>query len=243
MIDYLAHLKRDGAAVSALAREADLTTPVPSCPDWVLGDLVGHLGVVHRVQAVRAGAGSAERLDPERPRPPASGLADWYDEGLANLVAVLERTDPAAPAWNWAPDEPKVAAFWHRRMAQETVVHRWDGEAAVGRPDPIDPTLAADGVDEWLTAFLGADVADPKIAVPDRVGTLHLHCTDAAGEWWASLTGRNLEVRREHAKADVAARGPAADLLLVCWRRLSADALDTVGDRAVLDAWLSFPDN
>jgi hypothetical protein len=50
-------------------------------------------------------------------------------------------------------------------------------------------------------------------------------------------------VRREHAKADVAARGPAADLLLVCWRRRPVDTVDVVGDRTVLDAWLSFPDN
>jgi len=243
MIDYLDHLKRDGAAMSTLAREGDLSAPVPSCPAWVLGDLVGHLGTVHRVQAVRAGAGSAERLNPERPKPPATGLADWYDEGLGHLIAVLERTDPGAPAWNWSPDAPKVAAFWPRRMAQETAVHRWDAEAALGKTTPIDPELAADGVDEWLTVFLPADVADPDLAVPDRIGTLHLHATDAPGEWFASLSGRQLEVRREHAKADVAARGPAADLLLVCWRRLPVDTVDVVGERTVLDAWLSFPDN
>jgi uncharacterized protein (TIGR03083 family) len=243
MLDYLDHLKRDGAIVAGLARDGDLAAPVPSCPGWTLADLVGHLGTVYRIQGARAGAGSAERLDPPRPKPPATGLADWYDESFASIVDVLEATDPGAPAWNWAPDEPKVAAFWRRRMAQETLVHRWDAEAAVGAPGPLDPELAADGVDEWLTAFLGADVADPKIAVPDHVGTLHVHCTDASGEWVASLSGRDLQVRREHAKADVAARGPAADLLLVLWRRLPASSVDVVGDPAVLDAWLAFPDN
>ena len=98
-------------------------------------------------------------------------------------------------------------------------------------------------MDEWLTACLSADVVDPKIAVPQQVGTLHLHCTDTPGEWVASLSGRDLQVRREHAKADVAARGPAADLLLVVWRRLPVSALDVVGDATVLDAWLAFPDN
>ncbi|MEY2570096.1 MAG: C-terminal domain, partial [Acidimicrobiaceae bacterium] len=46
-------------------------------------------------------------------------------------------------------------------------------------------------------------------------------------------------VTREHAKGDVALRGPAEALRLTVWgRRSAADAgLDVVGDASVLDRW------
>jgi hypothetical protein len=123
-------------------------------------------------------------------------------------------------------------------MAHETAVHRWDAELAVGDTTPIDPELAADGVDEWLTVHLDTDVTYRGPEVPRPAGPLHLHCTDVPGEWWAALDGTDLTVVREHRKGDVAARGRAEDLLLVCWRRLPPSAVDVVGDAAVLQAWL-----
>ena len=42
-------------------------------------------------------------------------------------------------------------------------------------------------------------------------------------------------VTREHAKGDVAVRGPASDLLLFLWHRIPADRLDVVGDAALLE--------
>ena len=44
-------------------------------------------------------------------------------------------------------------------------------------------------------------------------------------------------VTREHAKGDVAARGPASDLLLLVWGRDRPDAVDVFGDAALLDRW------
>ena len=238
-LDHLAHLRRDGARFAELARSGDPSARVPCCPDWAFADLVGHLGGVHRVQRQRILSGTAERTDVVRPTPPSDGLADWYDEGLAALVDAIETTDPARPAWNWSAHEPKTAAFWPRRMAQETAVHRWDAESSVADTTPIDPELAADGVDEWLAVHLDSDIQDPDTEPPPPdTGTLHLHCTDTPGEWWAALTGRDLTVVREHRKADVAARGRAEDLLLVCWRRRPTSAVEVLGDAAVLDRWL-----
>jgi uncharacterized protein (TIGR03083 family) len=239
MLDFLAHLRRDGARFSEIAHSGDPSARVPSCPDWDLADLVGHLGAVHRVQTQRILSGTAEQQPLTRPTPPsADAVADWYDEGLAALLSALESTDTAAPAWNWSAHAPKTVAFWPRRMAQETAVHRWDAEATVGDVTPIDPELAADGVDEWLTVHLDSDIADPDTEPPPPIGTLHLHSTDAPGEWWAALDGRSLTVVRDHQKADVAARGPAEDLLLMCWRRLPVTAVEVHGDAAVLRAWI-----
>ncbi|MGH3285849.1 MAG: maleylpyruvate isomerase family mycothiol-dependent enzyme, partial [Streptosporangiaceae bacterium] len=59
------------------------------------------------------------------------------------------------PTW-YDPDQ--TVAFWIRRMAQETVVHRIDAELAAGLPvTPVPDDLALDGVDEVLKRFLGYD--------------------------------------------------------------------------------------
>ena len=78
---------------------------------------------------------------------------------------------------------PTTAAFWFRRQAHETAVHRWDAQRAAtpSSVDPIDATLAADGVDEWLEVFVPRFLA--RTGVPDDLvgATLHLHCTDEGG--------------------------------------------------------------
>ncbi len=66
---------------------------------------------------------------------------------------------------------------------------------------------------------------------------MHFHCTDGDGEWLARLTDAPVAVTREHAKADVAARGTASDLLLFLYGRAGADALQVFGDASLLARW------
>jgi transposase len=50
-LDYVGHFRREVAAFEAAGREAagfEAAPAVPSCPEWVVTDLVLHLGVVHR---------------------------------------------------------------------------------------------------------------------------------------------------------------------------------------------------
>jgi hypothetical protein len=74
-----------------------------------------------------------------------------------------------------------------------------------------------------------------------KSSSLHVHCTDTAGEWLVSSPdGHQLELRREHAKGDAALRGPADALLLTLWgRRHGALTIDVVGDQAVAGDWLA----
>ena len=44
-------------------------------------------------------------------------------------------------------------------------------------------------------------------------------------------------IRREHAKADVAVRGPASDLELFLYNRRGSDGLEVFGDPAQMAAW------
>src|SRR5439155_3667823 len=130
---------------------------------------------------------------------------------------------------------PKRSGFWPRRMAHETAIHRVDGELAAGRTvatlTAIDPEVAADGIDEFLDLMLPADVTF------DAAGTIHVHATDTPGEWLIRVGPDGVTVTKEHAKGDVAVRGPAQDLLLLLWNRRGPDGLEVFGDQSLLDAW------
>ena len=57
------------------------------------------------------------------------------------------------------------------------------------------------------------------------------------GEWLVIAESDRFDVRREHAKGDVAARASASDLLLFLWGRIPPDRLEVFGDASLLDRW------
>ena len=236
--EYVAVIGRDGRALADAAEAAGMDATVAACPGWTVASLVAHVGEVHDFWRRIA----AEQLDdPEKmqravPELEGDELLAWYRAGVDQLVSVLAAADPSTPVWSWASQ--KDIAFVQRRMAQETVVHRWDAEAAAGRVHQIDPALAVDGVDEFLDFF--APFAR-KGAEPVS-GTVHLHATDADGEWFIEPGDDTLAVRREHAKGDVAVRASAADLLLLLWRRPAAGEAQVFGDSDVLARFLARTD-
>jgi len=228
---YLDTVRVEGERVAELATEADLRLPVPSCPDWDVGDLIGHLGLVHRYATAWMDAG--EPVGRGAVGEPEGELAVWFTEGLGRLGERLQACDPdqtvatfAGSGTNW---------FWLRRMAHETTMHRWDAEAAVSEPGAVPIDVATDGIDEMLTGF----------HVPHRVGrhlvgdgeTIHFHVTDGEGEWVVTRTAEGAEVERAHRKSDVAARGRAEDLLLFVWGRRDASPLEVLGDDSLLVDW------
>ena len=242
MIDTGSHLSALAADSQALADRAGsgLGAAVRACPGWTVADVVGHLGGVYSWVTLCVEA-AGPRPSVERDRPPAEPgeVVDWFLERRAAVLDALTAHEPDAPAWNFRPGAPQTVAWWRRRQAIETAVHLWDVEHATGGPGRIDPELAADGVAEMLEEILAAKLAGRP--VPGLTGTLHLHATDADGEWSLDFGAADLAVRREHTKADTAVRGPAAGLLLWLWNRSEpADAgLEVFGDPAVVDAWRS----
>jgi uncharacterized protein (TIGR03083 family) len=230
---YRAAIRDEADALVAAAERAGVDASVPSCPDWDVGALLGHMGRVHRWAATCVEA--TEPVSPAGlPKPPSGDqLPAWVRAGAARLVEVLDR--PASdPAWTWAPD--RTVGFWQRRQAHETAIHRVDAELAAGPPTPVPAALAADGIDEWLALLAFRPGAEP----PSGDGeTLHLHCTDEAGEWLVTLTEAGPAIERRHAKGDVAVRGPASDLLLVLLRRFEPERVEVLGTRSVLDGFLA----
>jgi hypothetical protein len=111
---------------------------------------------------------------------------------------------------------------------QEAAVHRWDMQSAASTepPDPIDPEVASDSIDELLDVTLSWEV-DAERPLPGRI---HIHCTDTEGEWLVHANGR---VEPIHAKGDVALRGTASELLLALFDRVGVDNLDVLGNEAL----------
>jgi uncharacterized protein (TIGR03083 family) len=161
-------------------------------------------------------------------------LLDWYRGTLERVAGQFEAADPSVGIWTWTGNPTDTVGWVQRRMAQETAVHRWDGEAASSQQTDVDAELARDGIDEFFDVFL------PTLpGATSLEGTVHLHRTDGDGEWLVTMRHGAVTVTREHAKGDVAVRGAASDLLLMLWRRCAPDGLETFGDRAVLDRFLA----
>src|SRR5690606_16527072 len=116
----------------------------------------------------------------DRFEPGDRDLADWFREGATELVEALGGLDPGAPTWH-PFTVARVASVWPRRQAHETAMHRGDAQAAVGEPDPIDPELASDGIDEYFEVAIPRLIERERLAVP--ASSFHVHCTDVDGEW------------------------------------------------------------
>lgn len=215
----------------------DLERPLTWDDGWTVGGVLGHLSSVQRwATALCDEPGTQVRRRDLEPAPDGEAVLAWYAAGLDPLLAAFDGTDPQTTVHTWAGSQPR--RWWLRRLAHETAVHRWDVEAAVhGAPGarPVDATLAADGIEELFENFVPL-VGDRDLGHGE---TMHVHATDAPGEWQLTFGSPGITVERRHAKADVALRGPASDLLLLLWNRLDADTTDAevFGERAVLDRW------
>lgn len=109
-------------------------------------------------------------------------------------------------------------------------MHRWDAQNTGGDADGVETELAADGVDEYL-GILGAFRGR---RFPEG-GSIHLHTTDTPGEWLVRLDAEGVELTREHAKGDVAIRGPASEVLLVLMGRKTMGAVDVFGEAPLFE--------
>jgi uncharacterized protein (TIGR03083 family) len=246
---YAAQIEAGAAVIAAPVAVGDLARPIPTCPDWTLRELAIHVGRVHRWARQITATRSAEFIpfravaDGKFPDDPAA-QADWLTAGARRAVAAIEE---AGEDQVWALGELVPASFWSRRLCHETLVHAADAQLATGQRPDIEPRLAADAIDEWLTVMSGplGGRPDPRAAALPEGRVLHVHATDGgldgAGEWLVSHEPGGVTVRPGHGKGDVALTGPAAALLLVLLRRqpVAGPAVTVHGDAALLDHWLA----
>ncbi|MGZ8735019.1 MAG: maleylpyruvate isomerase family mycothiol-dependent enzyme [Acidimicrobiia bacterium] len=237
-MDSLLAIRTASEGLEVSARTAGVDARVPSCPEWDVHALVLHTGTTHRWATTLVSTRATGYVEAELGEVPVEreGIFDWFEAGVILLVDVLESTDPETPVWSWADDHR--ARFWARRMAHETAVHGWDASHAAGMDRPIPAGVAADGIDEQLENVPFMVAFRPEVASLRGSGeTIHLHATDTEGEWLIRLTEDGIEVSREHAKGDVAARGSASNLFLFLVGRIPPAELEVFGDAALLDRW------
>ena len=219
---YVSALTREVAAFSELLGSADLERPVPGCPGWTVRDLAGHLGGVHRwaTGVLVTGEPGQERSGPENP----NDLLPWFAEGGLLLLSALEGIDPQTPVWTFGP-KPRVAEFWFRRQALETLVHLWDLQRAIEVPLTRDDELAGDGVDEVVTMFFPRQIRLERMMPLAHSLALEADDLDVsyvlAGDGTMSLAADECDVR---------VTGSAADLLLALWGRIDVAMLSVSGD-------------
>jgi uncharacterized protein (TIGR03083 family) len=243
--EHIAALEKDGILLAAAADRAGLDAPVPSCPAWQVRDLLRHIGYVHRWAAsyVRdARTEMGEDLAEEevlRAGPVDADLLGWFRDGHTELVRVLRSADHGLNCWTFL-DAPSPLAFWARRQAHETAIHRADAESAGGEVTGFPAPFAADGIDELIMGFWARGRAGA-----DRDCALHVLATDTGDGWLADLGARTAGRRPAAAAlppaaADCVVAGPASQVYLLLWNRQPRDGKNTAeisGDANGLRLW------
>ena len=215
----------------------------PNSPFRTVQDLVAHCAEVyaHKLQILRLGRAPTSEQQISPPAGPA--VLDYHDAQVAELIVELWQRGPDAEAYTWFPGEG-TTGFWFRRMAQEALIHRVDGELAAGPGvGPLDPVLAADGVDEVLSWFAGHPGVLAHSASRDgAAGEVFVDAGDHA--FLVELPDDGHVVRevdpldREQA-ADATLRGAAGDLDLLLWGRPTTGPVAEEGDHDVLERLFS----
>ncbi|MFD4635304.1 maleylpyruvate isomerase family mycothiol-dependent enzyme [Streptomyces sp. NPDC058284] len=234
--EHIQVVDREGQLLAKAAAEAGPDTKVPTCPDWQVRDLLQHTGMVHRwAAAFVAERRTSYRLGGELPDLDGEALVEWFREGHAALVATLTAAPPDVECWAFLPAASPLA-FWARRQANETTIHRVDAESARGgTPSPIGAEFAVNGIEELLLGFHARQKSRVRSAEP-RV--LRVRATDAPDErtWTVRLSeGPPVTERGATAPADCEVSGPAARLYLALWNRLPFP--EVTGDRSLAALW------
>ncbi|MEU6992196.1 maleylpyruvate isomerase family mycothiol-dependent enzyme [Streptomyces sp. NPDC046465] len=233
--EHIQVVEREGRLLAAAAAAAGADAKVPTCPDWQVRDLLKHTGMVHRwAAAFITERRTSYRLGGELPDLDGDALVEWFREGHATLVATLTSAPPDVECWAFLP-APSPLAFWARRQANETTVHRMDAESARGgTPSPVGVEFAVDGIEELLLGFHARKQSRVHSEEP-RV--LRVRATDApGGTWTVRLSdGPPVTERGATAPADCEVSGQAARLYLALWNRLPLPQV--TGDRSVAALW------
>lgn len=240
IISYVKTVAREGEQLADTAERAGTDAVVPTCPEWRVADLLRHTGSVHRWATGYVAEGLSERAPfPQAPELVGAELLAWFREGHATLVRTLAGASADAQCWTFLPTAPpSPLAFWARRQAHETTVHRMDAEAALGVPfGAVDPGFAEDGVDELLTGFHARPQSRLRTAEP-RV--MRVRASDTGAVWTVRLSPEPACTVRGDAgdeEADCTLTGEASWLYSALWNRQPLTGPGVTGDAELARLW------
>lgn len=241
--DHIDAIRLGGATLRAAVVDTAHGTVVPTCDEWDVGTLVGHVGTVHRWAAAKLRGDDTHRTeDSEAEAATTPDLLAWFTDGLDALVETLHATPDDAKVMVFLADAPQPRPFWARRQAHETTIHAVDAvSASLGRRPSVDDVaipaaLAADGVDELLTGFVPRRRTQLRSDEPLVVG---VRATDTGHAWSLRISADPVVTTPGAADvldgADALLSGTAAQLYLGLWNR--GDEISAEGRTDVLDLW------
>ena len=235
MLDDARYLEVIAAESAAFADAAtDLSSEVPTCPEWNVGELVVHLGSVFagveevvRTKASEPGEGYDEEPAEEQ------DAVEWFRAKSSALIDTLGSAPPDLEVWTWWHE--RSVRFWLRRMAHEVTIHRWDMQNATGVDlSPIDHDVALDGIDEMLSVHLFDGAPAPWA----DGSTLAFVVPSADRAWRVAMGPKLVEMTRTSGPADVEVSGGPQEVLLLLWGRALLDRVQVAGDESAVQAFL-----
>jgi uncharacterized protein (TIGR03083 family) len=245
--EHVDALRRHGCLLADAAERAGLDEAVPPCSPWLVKDLLRHTGYIHRWAARHITERAASIIDgpPEadilRAGVPDPELLDWFRAGHAALVETLTRADPAVECATFMA-APSPLAFWARRQAHETAIHRADAQSAAGTTPEYPADFATDGIDELIMGFGRRRKYQPGA---HGRGKLRVVTADTGDAW--SIEARDGRLHPDRDTGDDEAgdactvHGPASGVYLYLWNRADAPrvGVTVTGDPTLLAAWRS----
>ncbi len=207
-----------------------LTARVPNCPGWNVQDVVNHLtfglGISYPVALSKGPETSPSEVfsDVEWPdqRPSGEAAITAFSSSMRSCTTTFAATSPERPCWTY--EGAGTAAFWFRRAAVETALHRIDVEEAVpAQRSPVAPDRLADALAETFefTLPLAAAMTTP----PD-------------GRLVVSIPSLDVELAIGRGNHQATVTGDAQDILCALWGR-NRDRINLAGDFHVAAGWMS----
>lgn len=242
--EHTTALAQEAKLFAEAAKSSGLDVEIPTCPGWVMRDLVRHLSEIHLWAAARVARKATKIWQDDISEsteawpelavfwPDDDDLVDWYLETNANLLRSLEAASPTDDMFTFLP-APSPLAMWARRQAHETAVHRFDAQYAMGSGDGFDPVFASDGIDELVVGFAQRRTEFPV----ESPRTMAVHAEDTGDSWHITMSPEGVVTIRGEAPADTTLAGDASDLYLVLWNRPGDKTISLVGDEELLDLW------
>ncbi len=206
---------------------------VPNCPGWTVERVVTHLAFGMGMAYPYALRTPADATDDQpwadvpwpRTLPTGKRAIQAFAEHMDACVELFRSTDPDMPCWTY--DDTGRAAFWFRRAAIETALHRIDVAEALGlRAVIINQQRVLDGIEDAvefaipLAAKLDGDVPDGAVSI--RVGQ--------PGDERVLTLGDGGPVAEISGESDV--------VFAALWGR-HRDLVQITGERAVAERWMS----
>jgi len=228
--------------LAAWAGDAEPGTPIPTCPEWTLTDLVEHVGATQRWVSRLVGEGisdpgTAFSIGWESAPANPSAWRSWLLDGARGVETTFAGATDDRVVWDPSGAGDGVA-FWSRRAFGEISVHRIDAAFALDRDYQIDPTLAGAAIEDWLSTMASSGWAANVPGFADAMRgdgqTIAWVADDTDQAWLLRRTAAPLVLTHDRGAADVTINGPARELLQIVSRRLPLDAAQSstvVGDR------------